>query len=96
MALPRRERTGGRELEEEVQGEEAAGKNQPAKTKMRTMRMKLPGDAGERTRRSPPRNVAVGMMMTRARTRLQRGSRKEQPIRRKEAKLRTVMRRTAT
>lgn len=95
MVPPKGEQTGGRQQEEEVQGQEAGERSQPARMKMRMMkRMKLPGDAGERTRRSPQRNVAVVTMMT-ARTRLPRGSGEERPIRRKEAKPRTVMMRTA-
>ena len=65
------------------------------KMRMMMRRMKLRGDAGERTRRSLQRNVVVVTMMT-ARTRLPRGSEEGRPIRRKEAKPRTVMRRTAT
>ena len=95
VAPPRGEGTEGRRLEEEVQREEGEARNQPARTKKTRRKMKLPGDAEERTGRSPPRNEAARttLMRTRARTKLPRGNEEEQPIREEEAKLRTAMRR---
>lgn len=63
---------------------------------MRTMRRKtkLPGGVEEQTGRSWPRNVVAMMMRMKARMSLPRGREEEQLIRRKEAKPRTVMRRT--
>uniref|UniRef100_A0A3Q3BZZ2 Transmembrane channel-like protein n=2 Tax=Haplochromini TaxID=319058 RepID=A0A3Q3BZZ2_HAPBU len=55
---------------------------------------KLPGGVEEQTGRSWPRNVVAMMMRMKARMSLPRGREEEQPIRRKEAKPRTVMRRT--
>uniref|UniRef100_A0A3P8RJ15 Transmembrane channel-like protein n=1 Tax=Astatotilapia calliptera TaxID=8154 RepID=A0A3P8RJ15_ASTCA len=55
---------------------------------------KLPGGVEEQTGRSWPRNVVAMMMRMKARMSLLRGREEEQPIRRKEAKPRTVMRRT--
>lgn len=95
MVTPKEGRTGGRQPEEEVQGEEAGEKKQPARTKMMKMKTKLLGDAGGQTRGSPLRNVMVVMMM-RVRMKLPRQNEEEQPIRGKEPKPRTVMMRTAT
>uniref|UniRef100_A0AAQ6ILQ6 Transmembrane channel-like protein n=1 Tax=Anabas testudineus TaxID=64144 RepID=A0AAQ6ILQ6_ANATE len=100
MGPPKGGQIGERQLEGGVQGQEAEGKK-PVRTKMTRMKMKLLGDVGEQTKRSPPRNAGVVMMMmmmmrTRARMRLPRGNEEAQPVRRKEARSRTVMRRTAT